>query len=88
MTMPKLLSAAALFVTAAAFVTPAMAANGREVTQEPGVVGFNYPDSRYMTGGYGVRAAPGPDFYFWHPAPGAVLDAPRPAYRPVNPYGP
>lgn len=84
MTIAKLVCAAALLAALAS--VPAMAANGREVTQEPGAVGFNYPDSRYMTGGYGVRASPGPDFYHWHPAPGALLDAPTPAYRAVNPY--
>jgi hypothetical protein len=60
MTQPKRLSAAGL-LAAAAFVTPAMA--GMEATQEPGAFDFNYPDSRYLTGGYGVRAAPGPGFY-------------------------
>jgi hypothetical protein len=76
MTKPKLLSAGLL--AAAAFVTPAMA--GMEATQEPGAFGFNYPDSRYMTGGYGVRAAPGPGFYYSHPAPGAMYGVPVPAY--------
>jgi hypothetical protein len=53
---------------------------GMEATQEPGAFGFNYPDSRYMTGGYGVRAAPGPGFYYSHPAPGAMYGVPVPAY--------
>ncbi|WP_157450097.1 hypothetical protein [Bradyrhizobium sp. ARR65] len=72
----KLLSAA--FLAAAAFTTPAMA--GWQATQEPGNVGFNYPDSHYLTGGYGVRAAPGPGFYFRHPAPGAMYEIPAPVY--------
>jgi hypothetical protein len=76
MTKPTLLFAGLL--AAAAFVTPAMA--GMEATQEPGAFGFNYPDSRYMTGGYGVRAAPGPGFYYSHPAPGAMYAVPVPAY--------
>ena len=38
--------------------TPAMA---QVVYQEPGVMGY-YPNSAYATGGYGVRAAPGPGF--------------------------
>ena len=58
--------------------TPAMA---QVVYQEPGVTGFNYPDSAYVTGGYGVRATPGPGYYYgnrFHPAPrvGAFATAP------------
>ena len=45
-----LLGAAAILTTTLA--TPLMA---QEATQEPGMIGFNYPNSRYMTGGYGVR---------------------------------
>lgn len=45
-----LLGAAAILTTT--LVTPLMA---QEATQEPGTIGFNYPNSRYMTGGYGVR---------------------------------
>jgi len=26
-----------------------------DATQEPGMIGFNYPNSQYLTGGYGVR---------------------------------
>ena len=59
MTTFKTLSAG--LVAAAALVTPALA---QEATQEPGVFGFNYPDTRYMTGGYGHRATPGPGFYY------------------------
>jgi hypothetical protein len=33
-------------------MTPVMA---QETMEEPGTIGFNYPNSRYMTGGYGVR---------------------------------
>jgi hypothetical protein len=78
--MLRILSAG--FIAATALVaTPAMA--GWEATQEPGVVGFNYPDSHYMTGGYGVRSTPGPRFYWRHGGvgPGALRDA------PVAPYG-
>lgn len=58
--------------------TPVMA---QEVNQEPGVIGFNYPNSRYLTGGYGVRATPGPGYYYgnrYYPAPrvGAFATAP------------
>ena len=46
----KLIGAAAML--SAACAAPVMA---QEATQEPGSIGFNYPNSRYMTGGYGVR---------------------------------
>jgi hypothetical protein len=45
-----LFGAAAILATTLA--TPLIA---QEATQEPGMIGFNYPNSRYMTGGYGVR---------------------------------
>ncbi len=50
MTKLKLLGAAAVLSTALA--TPVLA---QEATQEPGMIGFNYPNSNYLTGGYGVR---------------------------------
>jgi hypothetical protein len=46
----KLIGAAA--VLSAACAAPVMA---QEATQEPGTIGFNYPNSHYMTGGYGVH---------------------------------
>jgi hypothetical protein len=68
--------AAGLIAATAMLASPAMA--GWEATQEPGVVGFNYPDSHYMTGGYGSRSTPGPGFYFRHQGvgPGALVDSP------------
>ena len=33
----------------------ATAAMSQEATQEPGMIGFNYPNSNYLRGGYGVR---------------------------------
>jgi hypothetical protein len=48
-------------VTAAMLATPAMA---QGVYREPGVMGFYYPNSRYVTGGYGVRAMPRPGYYY------------------------
>jgi hypothetical protein len=45
-----LLGAAAVLSTVLA--TPLMA---QGATQEPGMIGFNYPNSDYLTGGYGVR---------------------------------
>ncbi|WP_051334732.1 hypothetical protein [Bradyrhizobium sp. Ai1a-2] len=44
-----LLGAAAVLTTT--FASPLMA---QGVTQEPGSIGFNYPNSRYVTGSYGV----------------------------------
>lgn len=65
-------------VTATMLATPAMA---QGVYQEPGMIGFNYPNSAYTTGSYGVRVAPGPGYYYgnrFHPAPrvGAFATAP------------
>jgi hypothetical protein len=65
-------------VTATMLATPVMA---QGVYREPGVTGFHYPNSRYITSGYGVRAAPGPGYYYGNrirPAPrvGAFATAP------------
>jgi hypothetical protein len=49
--MKKLALLGAAAVLATAFATPSMA---QGVTQEPGSIGFNYPNSRYLTGSYGV----------------------------------
>jgi hypothetical protein len=51
MMMRKLVLLGAAAVSAV-LATPVMA---QEATQEPGMIGFNYPNSRYLTGGYGVR---------------------------------
>jgi hypothetical protein len=64
-------------VAATMLATPAMA---QVVYQEPGVMGY-YPNSAYVTGGYGVRVAPGPGYYYgsrFQPAPrvGAFATAP------------
>jgi hypothetical protein len=37
---------------ATAVATPAMS---QEATQEPGMIGYTYPNSDYLLGGYGVR---------------------------------
>src|SRR6202000_799525 len=61
-------------IAAATFVTPAVA---QQAIQEPGTMGQFYPDSDYLTGGYGVRGTPGPEFYFRHGyAPGAATQIP------------
>jgi hypothetical protein len=48
---------------AATLATPVMA---QEVNSEPGPIAQNYPDSDYMTGGYGARMTPGPGYYYRH----------------------
>jgi len=65
-------------VAATMLATPVMA---QGVYQEPGVMSFYYPNSAYVTGGYSVRATPGPGYYYgnrFHPAPrvGAFATAP------------
>jgi opacity protein-like surface antigen len=62
-------------VAATMLATPAMA---QAVYQEPGMIGFNYPNSSYTTGGY---VAPGPGYYYgnrFQPVPrvGAFATAP------------
>src|SRR3954454_2036536 len=53
MTMMKL--AAAGLLSVAMLATPAMA---QEATQEPGMMGFNYPNTAYLRGGYGHGMTP------------------------------
>ena len=53
MTKWILLGVAAVLSTALA--TPVMA---QEATQEPGMIGYNYPNSHYLTGGWGVHTPP------------------------------
>jgi hypothetical protein len=65
-------------VAATMLATPVMA---QEVYQERGAMGFYQPNARYVTGGNGVRATPGPGSYYgnrFHPAPrvGAFATAP------------
>ena len=60
MTKLTLLGAAAILATALA--TPAMA---QEATQEPGMIGFNYPNSDYLRGGYGVRLPSRHDYSYY-----------------------
>jgi hypothetical protein len=60
MTRLNILTAGLLAVTLA---TPVMA---QEVISEPGPFAQNYPDSDYMTGGYGARMTPGPRYYYRH----------------------
>jgi hypothetical protein len=50
--MKKLALLGAAAVLSTVLAAPLMA---QEATQEPGMIGFNYPNSNYLTGGYGVR---------------------------------
>jgi hypothetical protein len=75
----KLLGAAAILSTALA--TPLMA---QETTQEPGMIGFNYPNSNYLRGGYGVHT---PNYGYRY---GSAYYGPRVYYGgpvAVVPYG-
>ena len=74
MTKLTLLGAAAILATALA--TPAMS---QEATQEPGMIGFNYPNSDYLRGGYGVRLPSRYDHSYY---------GPRGYYGPRVYYGP
>jgi hypothetical protein len=58
---------------ATAVATPAMS---QEATQEPGMIGYTYPNSDYLLGGYGVRTPSrydysyyGPRVYYYGPGP-------------------
>jgi hypothetical protein len=49
-------------IAAVAMLTaPAMA---QKAIQEPGPMAQHYPNSDYLTGGWGVRASPGPGYYY------------------------
>jgi hypothetical protein len=65
-------------VVATILATPAMAQGSK---RELGAPGVHHQNSRYLTGGYGVRATPRPGYYYgnrFHPAPrvGAFATAP------------
>lgn len=77
----KLAGAAALLATAA-LVTPAMS---QEATQEPGMIGFNYPNSDYLRGGYGVRTPSPYDYSYYGPQYGPRYYGPR--YYGPGPVG-
>jgi hypothetical protein len=70
----KLAGAAAILATAA-FVTPAVS---QEATQEPGMIGFNYPNSNYLLGGYGVRTPSRYDYSYYGPQYGPRYYGPGP----------
>jgi hypothetical protein len=66
---------------AALAATPVLA---QEATQEPGAMGFFYPDSNYLTGGHGAHASPRPGYFVRPHAMGE--QGALPSYRPA-PYG-
>ena len=71
-------------VAATMLATPVMA---QGVYREGGVSGFHDPNSRYITSGYGVRAAPGPGYtydYRSRPAPRARASAAAPSDNGSN----
>ena len=74
--MRKLTLLGAAAVVAASLASPAMA---QEATQEPGMIGFNYPNSNYLRGGYGVRTPSRYDHSYY---------GPRGYYGPGAYYGP
>jgi hypothetical protein len=66
-------------IAAATFITPAIttSAMAQEAIQEPGAMAQFYPDSDYLTGGYGARGTPGPEFYYRHGyAPNVATEIP------------
>lgn len=81
MTKLKLLGAAAVLSTALA--TPLLA---QEATQEPGMIGFNYPNTSYMTGGFGVRLPHNTGRYPRMP-PGGYVVGPGPVGVAAGPVG-
>ena len=74
--MMKLTLLGATAILATALATPAMS---QEATQEPGMIGFNYPNSNYLRGGYGVRLPSRYDYSYY---------GPRGYYGPRVYYGP
>ena len=71
-------------LSVAMLATPAMA---QEATQEPGVMGYNYPNTDYLRGGYGHRLSPRPQDYYYGFAdrrPSLRVAPPAPV---VTPYG-
>jgi hypothetical protein len=76
--MTKLTLLGAVAVLSTALATPLMA---QEAIQEPGALGFNYPNSHYLTGGYGTRTPWNTDRYPRMPYGGYV------AYESMPPAG-
>lgn len=85
--MNKVKILAAGCIAAAMLIGPAIA---QEATQEPGAMGYTYPDSHYLTGGYGHKFSPRPGFYFRHQpyGPSAMIDVPAASVYGYYGYGP
>jgi hypothetical protein len=84
--MMKLTLLGAAAILAMAVATPAMS---QEATQEPGMIGFAYPNSNYLRGGYGVRTPSPYDYSYYHGDYGPrVYYGPRRYYGPRAYYGP
>ena len=84
--MSKLQLLGAVAVLSTAFATPLMA---QPATQEPGVIGYNYPNSNYLLGGYGVTTPYNTGRYPRMPIGGYVVygDGPVAVYPPAVGYG-
>lgn len=80
--MTKLKCLGAVAVLSAALATPALA---QEATQEPGMIGFNYPNSHYLTGGYGVHTPYNTGRYPHMPYGGYVAYDVAPAGATIGP---
>ena len=84
--MTKVRLAAAGLLSVALLATPAMA---QEATQEPGAMGFNYPNTAYLRGGYGHSFTPRPRDYYAGRAyrqPGMPVTTYGYVVEPVRPY--
>ena len=78
--MTKLTLLGATAILALGLATPAMS---QEATQEPGMIGFSYPNSNYLRGGYGVRTpSPYDNSYYYGDYGPRVYHGPRAYYRP------
>jgi hypothetical protein len=71
--MKKLALLGVAAVISTVLATPLMA---QEATQEPGMIGYNYPNSHYLTGGYGVRTPYNTGRYPHMFPPGVYVPAP------------
>ena len=75
---------AAGLLSAAMAAAPALA---QEATQEPGVMGYNYPNTSYLRGGYGHGMSPRPaDYYYGYANKTPAMPVAPPAVV-VTPYG-
>jgi hypothetical protein len=92
--MTKLNILHAGIVAVAMLTAPALA---QQAIQEPGPMAQHYPNSDYLTGGWGVRASPGPGYYYrryygpivrYYVPPVDYYGPPVGVYGPPVGYGP